>query len=318
MFKNMYKNSYETILPISSSFFDWMKNIQLNVEINLDNYLSSSNLSSMVAKPLYEVMRYSVLGGGKKIRPLLVYASGEIFCASEELLTRAAIAVEFIHAYSLIHDDMPSMDNAVLRRGKISVHVKYGESMALLAGDALQTQAFFVLANNSTHSEQFAQQLKMIAVLAHAIGAEGMCAGQVLDLIQSDALVSISLDELENMHQLKTGALLRASVLLGAYSGKLLSTAEVMALKVYSNAIGLAFQIVDDILDATADSSILGKIVGQDVVNQRQTYMSVLGLEKSKALVNKLCFDAHNALIIFNSCANRLHDLADFIVQRQT
>ncbi|WP_050479536.1 polyprenyl synthetase family protein [Herbaspirillum rhizosphaerae] len=295
----------------TSSFLDWMQYIQADMETTLDTYLPPE--AHMPAR-LHQAMRYTALDGGKRVRPLLVYAAGELFDAPEQLLARSAAAVEMIHVYSLVHDDMPCMDDDALRRGKPTVHVKYDEATALLVGDALQAQAFAVLAE-MVDEQQAARQLKMVHLLAVAAGSAGMCGGQAIDL--ASVGMTLSLAELEQMHRLKTGALLRASILLGAYSGKLLSAAEAAALEAYAGAIGLAFQVVDDILDATADSATLGKTAGKDAADNKPTYVSILGLNESQALAEKLRGDAHRALEQFGDKARRLHELADLIVQRK-
>jgi farnesyl diphosphate synthase len=204
------------------------------------------------------------------------------------------------------------MDDDALRRGKPTVHVKYDEAAALLVGDALQAQAFLVLAEGRGDA---ARKVEMISLLARASGSLGMCGGQAIDL--ASVGVTLSLAELEQMHALKTGALLRASVLLGAMSGKALSAPEVSALDDYAKAIGLAFQVVDDVLDATADSVTLGKTAGKDAADNKPTYVSILGLEESRNLAEKLRNDAHRALIPFGGQAQRLRELADLIVQRK-
>jgi farnesyl diphosphate synthase len=218
-----------------------------------------------------------------------------------------------IHAYSLVHDDMPCMDDDAMRRGKPTVHVKYDEATALLVGDALQSQAFLVLSEESTVAP--ARRIEMIRVLAHAAGSLGMCGGQAIDL--SSVGLALSQAELERMHRMKTGALLGAAVLLGALSGKSLSPGEEAALKAYADAIGLAFQVVDDVLDATADSATLGKTAGKDAADNKPTYVSILGLERSRSLAEKLRDDAHRALMPFGDKARRLRDIADLIVQRK-
>jgi farnesyl diphosphate synthase len=220
-----------------------------------------------------------------------------------------------IHAYSLVHDDMPCMDDDALRRGKPTVHVKYDEATALLVGDALQAQAFVVLAEIDAAALDPARQIAMLRLLAQASGSLGMCGGQAIDL--ASVGVSLSLLELEQMHKLKTGALLRASVLLGAWGGKALAQNEIEALEAYGTAIGLAFQVVDDILDATADSATLGKTAGKDAADNKPTYVSILGLSESQALAEKLRNDAHQALAVFGDKARRLRELADLIVQRK-
>jgi len=261
---------------------------------------------------LHEAMRYAVLDGGKRVRPLLVYAAGELHDADRAVLARAAAAVEMIHAYSLVHDDMPCMDDDALRRGKPTVHVKYDEASALLVGDALQSQAFLVLTEAGGDP---ARTVQMLRLLAAASGSAGMCGGQAIDL--ASVGITLSLAELEQMHRLKTGALLRASVLLGALCGKTPDAAETAALDAYAAAVGLAFQVVDDVLDATADTTTLGKTAGKDAVDHKPTYVSILGLDASRALAQKLKEDAHRALLPFGDNAQRLRELADLIVQRK-
>jgi farnesyl diphosphate synthase len=294
----------------SAAFQDWMKTVQARVEEELSAYLPGA---AVVPGKLHEAMRYTTLGGGKRVRPLLVYAAGALSGAPDEALGRAACAVEMIHAYSLVHDDMPCMDDDALRRGKPTVHVAYDEATALLVGDALQAQAFDVLANaRSVPPERL---VGMLRLLAQAAGSAGMCGGQAIDL--DSVGLSLSLQQLERMHQLKTGALLRASVVLGALAGGDVSQAQMQALDDYANAIGLAFQVVDDILDTTADSATLGKTAGKDAAANKPTYVSILGLEPSRELAQKLRRDAHAALEPFGDKALRLRELADLIVQRQ-
>lgn len=291
------------------SFSGWMKSIQVEMEVALVKFLPP-----VTQKParLHEAMHYAVLDGGKRVRPLLVHAAGALFDADAAELARAAAAVEMIHAYSLVHDDMPCMDDDALRRGKPTVHVKYDEACALLVGDALQSQAFEILADGGRDATR---QLAMLSLLAKASGSLGMCGGQAIDL--ASVGLTLSLEELEQMHTLKTGALLRVSVLLGALAGKSLSENEIAALDQYSSAIGLAFQVVDDVLDATADSATLGKTAGKDAADNKPTYVSILGLEQSKALAEKLRTDAYRALEQFGDKARRLRELADLIVQRK-
>ncbi|MDO9422289.1 MAG: polyprenyl synthetase family protein [Herminiimonas sp.] len=290
-------------------FGGWMKSIQVEMEVALVKFLPP-----VTQKPvrLHEAMHYAVLDGGKRVRPLLVHAAGALFDADAAELARAAAAVEMIHAYSLVHDDMPCMDDDALRRGKPTVHVKYDEACALLVGDALQSQAFEILADGGLDATR---QLAMLRLLAKASGSLGMCGGQAIDL--ASVGLTLSLEELEQMHTLKTGALLRVSVLLGALAGKSLSENEIAALDQYSSAIGLAFQVVDDVLDATADSATLGKTAGKDAADNKPTYVSILGLEQSQALAEKLRADAYRALEQFGDKARRLRELADLIVQRK-
>ncbi|ATQ74379.1 geranyl transferase [Massilia violaceinigra] len=293
-----------------AAFGDWMKTVQAGVEEALGALLPPAGA---VPHKLHEAMRYTVLGGGKRVRPLLVFAAGALYGADARALERAAAAVEMIHAYSLVHDDMPCMDDDDLRRGKPTVHVAYDEATALLVGDALQSQAFLVLAEGMDIPP--ARQVAMLRLLAHAAGSSGMCGGQAIDL--DSVGISLTLEQLEQMHQLKTGALLRASVVLGALAGGDVSDAQMTALDAYAKAIGLAFQVVDDVLDATADSATLGKTAGKDAAANKPTYVSILGLEPSRVLAEKLRNDAHDALAPFGEKADRLRQLADLIVQRK-
>ena len=290
-------------------FQDWMKQVQAQMEAVLEKYLPDP---SATPARLHAAMRYATLDGGKRVRPLLVFAAGALFDADRESLERTAAAVEMIHAYSLVHDDLPCMDDDALRRGKPTVHVQYDEATALLVGDALQTQAFLVLAQGEGDA---AIRVAMLALLAEASGSLGMCGGQAIDL--ASVGFSLSLEQLEQMHRLKTGALLRAAVLLGAMAGKQLTQQEVSALNAYANAIGLAFQVVDDVLDATADSATLGKTAGKDAADNKPTYVSILGLEASRTLAESLRNDAHRSAALFGDKAHRLCELADLIVQRK-
>lgn len=301
----------EHIMDNAAGFGDWMRQVQATMETALATFLPPE---TGVPTRLHRAMRYAVLDGGKRVRPLLAFAAGELFDAPSAAVQRAAAAVEMIHAYSLVHDDMPCMDDDALRRGKPTVHVEYDEATALLVGDALQSQAFIVLSEIADGVEP-PRQIAMLRLLAQASGSLGMCGGQAIDL--ASVGLNLSQDELELMHRLKTGALLRASVLLGAISGKTLSAAETQSLEAYGTAIGLAFQVVDDILDATADSVTLGKTAGKDAADNKPTYVSILGLPESQALAEKLRNDAHLAVAPFGDKARRLRELADLIVQRK-
>lgn len=241
---------------------------------------------------LGEAMRYAVLDGGKRLRPLLVLAACEAVHGNEAAALRAACAVELIHAYSLVHDDMPCMDDDVLRRGKPTVHVKFGQAQALLAGDALQALAFELLAPEDP-AIPAAVQATLCRLLARAAGYAGMAGGQAIDL----ASIGRALDEsqLREMHRRKTGSLLQGSVLMGAACGRT-EAATWAALADYGAALGLAFQVVDDILDVTADSATLGKTAGKDAVQDKPTYVSVLGLERSRAFARELLDEALVAL----------------------
>ncbi|MEB0135759.1 polyprenyl synthetase family protein [Actimicrobium sp. CCC2.4] len=292
-----------------TGFDGWMRSTQADAERALDQYLPAATALPL---RLHAAMRYAVLDGGKRVRPLLVQAAAELFDAAPANVARAACAVEMIHAYSLVHDDMPCMDDDALRRGKPTVHVAYDEATALLVGDALQAQAFLVLAGMEIDP---ARAVAMLRLLADAAGSAGMCGGQAIDL--ASVGMDLSLAELEQMHRLKTGALLRASVLLGAWCGTTPDAAATAALEAYAAAIGLAFQVIDDVLDATADSATLGKTAGKDAADHKPTYVSILGLEPSRALAEKLRSDAHRAVLPFGDKARHLRDLADLIVQRK-
>jgi farnesyl diphosphate synthase len=261
---------------------------------------------------LGEAMRYAVLDGGKRLRPLLVLAACEAVQGQGEAALRAACAVELIHAYSLVHDDMPCMDNDVMRRGKPTVHVRFGEAQALLAGDALQALAFALLTPEDGVPP--AMQARLCRLLALAAGADGMAGGQAIDL----ASVGRQLDEaqLRQMHRLKTGALLQASVVMGAACGQPDARAQ-QALAQYGAAVGLAFQVVDDILDVTQDSATLGKTAGKDAASDKPTYVSLMGLEPARAHARALLADAHAALDGSGLQDTRaLAALADMVVHR--
>jgi len=290
-------------------FQRWTAAVQAEVEAALARELPAADRAPA---RLHEAMRYAVLGGGKRVRPLLVYAAGEAAGAARERLAAAACAVEFIHAYSLVHDDLPCMDNDVLRRGRPTVHVQYDEATAMLAGDALQSLAFEVLARHRIADDP-ADQVEMLRLLAQAAGSPGMAGGQAIDL--ESVGKSLSLPELELMHIMKTGALIRASVLLGARCGTL-ANGELEALDRYAKCIGLAFQVVDDILDAEAPTETLGKTAGKDAAQGKPTYVSLLGIGQAREWAERLRQDAHAALAPFGERASQLRGLADFIVLR--
>lgn len=291
-----------------SDFATWMRAQGARTEAALDAALPSTDT---IPHTLHEAMRYAVLGGGKRVRPLLVHAAGEVAGAAPEACDAAACAVEMIHAYSLVHDDMPCMDDDDLRRGRPTVHKAYDEATALLVGDALQTQAFIVLAGMPALGAD--ARLKLVAELAMASGSVGMCGGQVIDL--QNVGLAMTRDALEGMHRMKTGALLRASVRMGALCGNI-DPAGLEALDRYAAAVGLAFQVVDDILDVTADTATLGKTAGKDAANDKPTYVSLLGLDAARELASQLRTDAHEALAGFGARAGRLAELADLIVLR--
>ena len=263
---------------------------------------------------LGDAMRYAVLDGGKRLRPLLVLAASEAVQGNQDAALRAACAVELIHAYSLVHDDMPCMDNDVLRRGKPTVHVKFGEAQALLAGDALQALAFELLAPEG-QDIAFSIQATLCRLLARAAGHEGMAGGQAIDLASVGH--ALTEEQLRHMHRLKTGALLQGSVMMGAACGQA-SAASQEALARYGAAVGLAFQVVDDILDVTADSATLGKTAGKDAAQDKPTYVSLMGLERSRALAGQLLDQALAALDASGLAdTHALAALARMVVHRQ-
>ena len=285
----------------------WSAERQHRVEHALDRLLPSAESA---ATPLHRAMRYAVLDGGKRIRPLLAYAAGEVAGADPDVADAAAAAVELIHAYSLVHDDLPCMDDDTLRRGKPTCHVAFGEAMALLAGDALQALAFDVLARGRVPDPARATSL-----LAEAAGVRGMAGGQAIDLAAVGQTLDIA--ALETMHLMKTGALIRAAVRLGAACGRPLAQPQTAALDAYAKAAGLAFQVVDDVLDVEGSAATLGKTAGKDALQSKPTFVSVLGLASAKARAEALRRDAHAALAPFGSGARRLAELADWIVLRQ-
>ncbi len=263
---------------------------------------------------LHEAMRYAVLEGGKRVRPLLCFAAGELTGATAERLEIAGAAVEMIHAYSLVHDDMPCMDDDVLRRGKPTVHVEYDQATALLVGDALQSLAFQLL-SESALADDPAAQLEMVRALALASGSRGMAGGQAIDLESTGK--PLELPQLEFMHIHKTGALIRAAVVLGAHCGARLPTEAAAHLDRYAKCIGLAFQVVDDVLDCDANTATLGKTAGKDAMQGKATYVSAMGLARAKDLAEELRREAHAALESLGAGAARLGALADFIVLRK-
>jgi farnesyl diphosphate synthase len=268
--------------------------------------------ADIAPRRLHHAMRYAVLGGGKRVRPLLVFAAGEVAAAADARLEIVASAVELIHAYSLVHDDLPCMDDDVLRRGRPTVHVEFDEATALLAGDSLQSLAFQLLAHYPLAFDPH-QQLEMVTLLAVASGSRGMAGGQAIDLASVGQ--PLTLPELEIMHIHKTGALIRSSVMLGALCGQL-TDKEMAKLDHFAKCIGLAFQVVDDVLDAEASTATLGKTAGKDAQQNKPTYVSLLGAAQAKTLAESLRQDALDALAGFGQAARRLRELADFIVLR--
>ena len=293
-----------------NSFAHWQADALTRIETALNGFLTLETQAT-----LGEAMRYATLGGGKRIRALLCLASAEALGGHTDAALRAACALEMIHAYSLVHDDMPCMDNDVLRRGKPTVHVQFGEATALLAGDALQALAFELLTPEGDAVPP-AMQADLCRLLACAAGAHGMAGGQAIDLASVGK--PLAEPELRAMHRLKTGALLQGSVRMGAACASDVPTAARKALDNYGAAIGLAFQVVDDILDVTADSAALGKTAGKDAAADKPTYVSLLGLAASQALADELRAQAHGALDASGlRDVSRLRALADLVVNRK-
>ena len=267
------------------------------------------------ATRLRDAMRYACLQGGKRVRPTLVYAAARALGAAQERADTPACAVEMIHCYSLVHDDLPAMDNDELRRGKPTVHIAFDEATAILAGDALQAMALRLLSEPSKDIDA-TTRLQMIQHLAAAAGYEGMVSGQSIDF---DAVgKTLSIAQLQTMHSLKTGALIHASVQLGALCSGQADTAQLEALQRYAAAIGLAFQVQDDILDVTSDTATLGKTKGKDEAFNKPTYVSLLGLHGAQDKAASLCEDAVAALAAFDERADALRAIARYIVARRS
>jgi len=293
-----------------TDFLDWMRVHQQRIEGVLDALLPGTNLAPT---RLHEAMRYAVLGGGKRVRALLAYAAGDAVTAYAEHVDRVASAVELIHAYSLVHDDLPCMDDDTLRRGKPTCHVQFGEATALLVGDALQSLAFQTVAEQSI-APAAATQLEMVRILAAAVGSRGMAGGQAIDLASTGQ--ELSLPELEYMHVHKTGELIRAAVLLAAHCAQVLDPDRIGRLDRFAKFAGLAFQVVDDVLDAQSDTQTLGKTAGKDALQAKPTYVSVLGLPQAREFASELRQAALQALQDFGDEASRLRWLTDYIVLR--
>ncbi len=283
----------------------------LRVEQSLDHWIPPIN---RYPQTLHEAMRYSALAGGKRIRPILTYATGMATRQSLERLDGPACAVELIHAYSLIHDDLPCMDDDDLRRGRPSSHKKFGEAMAVLAGDALQTLAFRVLAEDESITDDPAVRVEMINLLARAAGSQGMAGGQAIDLEASGK--SLTIAELEAMHIHKTGALIHASIALATLNASDLDESLAQALGHYGKCLGLAFQIRDDILDIEGETEMLGKEAGADKALDKPTFPEILGLDASKQRTRELHQEAIESLSPFGDRADVLRDIAGYIVDR--
>lgn len=293
---------------IEQQLTQWQQEFEVLLDARLVNQKTEP-------KELHQAMRYAALNGGKRIRPILVYLTGLALDAKRSDLDAAAIAVELVHCYSLVHDDLPAMDDDDLRRGKPTCHIQFGEATAILAGDALHTQAFQELASAQLSTTASEQQLAMISLLASASGSLGMGGGQAIDLDSTNKVISV--ETLENMHRMKTGALIKASVLLGAMMSGNINDEHHQALSQYADAIGLAFQVKDDILDIESDTETLGKPQGSDQDNAKNTYPALLGLAGSKQKLQDLFHLALQALdkLPYNTAS--LAQLAQYVINRQ-
>ncbi len=288
---------------------NYLDRCRARVEAALNEYLP---LESIQPTRLHAAMRYAALGNGKRVRPVLVYAAGEALSASEDALDAPACAVELIHTYSLVHDDLPAMDNDDLRRGRKTCHREFDEATAILAGDALQTLAFELLTDPAIGDE--AARLRLIKAFAHAVGAAGMVYGQMMDIAAEEAATPLDLAGISRMQAAKTGAL----IAFAATSGALIAGAETEALRIYAAKLGLAFQIHDDILDVTGDQETTGKRVGKDAEAGKATFVSLLGLEGARARETELIDKATAALSPYGEAADNLRDLARFVIDRQS
>ena len=288
----------------------WQQKAQAQTELLLERFLPSEN---QVPHTLHEAMRYVTLGGGKRLRPLLVLAASELGDADQNAVEQAMAAIEMVHVYSLVHDDMPAMDNDSLRRGKPTCHVKYDEATALLVGDALQTQAFDVLSRPTGLPAE--RQIAMLSTLAKASGSLGMAGGQAIDLANVGKTMNQA--QLEQMHSLKTGALIRAAVVLGALACPDLDSDDVRTLNNYAAKLGLAFQVIDDVLDCEADTATLGKTAGKDSDNDKPTYVKLMGLQAARTYAETLTTEAAALLEPFGAKALHLRLLAEFVTARK-
>lgn len=292
------------------SFNSSLTQVQTRILQQLEAKLAQLNIAD---SRLAQAMHYGVMNGGKRLRPFLIYATCETLGGSKEQADAAAVAMEMVHSYSLVHDDLPAMDDDDLRRGKPTCHIAFDEATAILAGDGLLTAAFEVLANEQQLS--MAQRLKLVQILAQTAGGAGMVAGQATDL--NHVGKSMTLPELEAMHRNKTGALIRAAVLMGAVCAQeQLDSVVEAALTTYANHIGLAFQIWDDVLDVEGDTVLLGKHQGKDVANNKPTYPSLMGLAQAKSKALTLVEQAKDALLALNKESTLLGSLADYVTQR--
>ena len=287
----------------------WLTATQAQAETAVERYLPTTSTGQ---DTLHEAMSYVSVGGGKRFRPLLVAAAARLGAAEAEALSQAMAAIEYVHVYSLVHDDMPEMDNDNLRRGKPTCHVQYDQATALLVGDALQTLAFDVLSRPVNLPA--AQQLQRVQVLARASGSEGMAGGQGIDL--ANVGKDLSLAQLQHMHGLKTGALIRAAVALGGLSCSDVSDSLLADLDVYADKLGLAFQVIDDVLDCEQDTATLGKTAGKDEEANKPTYVKLLGLDGARTQAISLAEEAKAAVATYGDAAAALLGLADYVIKR--
>jgi farnesyl diphosphate synthase len=293
-----------------------LSTIQQALQIRIDRKLAYFiEQQTQTADELIDAMKYGVFGGGKRIRPLLLSIVGTMLGADEDDLDVASMSVECIHAYSLIHDDLPAMDNDALRRGKPTSHIKYGEATAILAGDALQTLAFEIILNHPLSEKNGLKRIDMAKVIAKASGVNGMCAGQSIDLIATGN--GISLAQLTQLHQFKTGALLSACVSLATILAPKISDEHTKLLQTYASSIGLAFQVQDDILDVVSDSETLGKPQGSDTALDKNTFVSHLGLEGSQQFLQQLHSEALQAITSLPYNTEQLKAFTDYLVSRR-
>jgi len=296
---------------MSNALKEYLSFCQNRVERALEARLPSDNI---LPKKLHQAMRYTVLDGGKRMRPMLTYCTGKTLGIAPEVLDGPACAVEFIHVYSLIHDDLPAMDDDDLRRGKATCHVAFDEATAILTGDALQALAFEILAHDPSMTATAEGRLKMITTLARASGSQGMVGGQAIDL--ESVGTKLTLPELESMHIHKTGALIRASVNMATLAKADVDRVAATKLDHYAKCIGLSFQVKDDILDEESDTATLGKTQGKDKENDKPTYPALLGLAGAKQKAQELHEQALDSLSIFGKEADLLRDLSLYIIQR--
>ncbi len=295
----------------TSDFAAWSRDVQSRMETTLARLLPDAGIAP---EKLHAAMRYATLGGGKRIRPMLAFAAGEAVGADLTRVEYAACAVELVHVYSLTHDDLPCMDDDDLRRGKPTCHVQFDKATALLVGDALQSLAFEVLADPKACGDA-ATQVAMLAQLAKASGSRGMAGGQATDLAATGKMLELT--ELEFMHIHKTGALIQAAVLLGGMAGGALSVSGRTSLERYAHCVGLAFQVMDDVLDAETDTATLGKTAGKDAAQGKATYLTLMSAKEARAYANELIDNALTAITPFGTAGASLAAIARFIVERR-